>query len=104
MGCDGGTIPTRDELVKLKKKPEQKDADAVRLLKWAHCALSQQVSPSLKTPRSFIFNNIVETLLPGAGEKRGGSLRNGSAVQQGSSDRDAFEQGPQRVAPVGFPH
>jgi len=27
----------------LKKKPEQKDADAVRLLKWAHCALSQQV-------------------------------------------------------------
>jgi len=43
MGCDGGTIPTRDELVKLKKKPEQKDADAVRLLKWAHCALSQQV-------------------------------------------------------------
>ena len=23
MGCDGGTIPTRDELVKLKKKPEQ---------------------------------------------------------------------------------
>ena len=54
MGCDGGTIPTRDELVKLKKKPEQKDADAVRLLKWAHCALSQQVSPSFKTPRSFI--------------------------------------------------
>ena len=47
MGCDGGTIPTRDELVKLKKKPEQKDADAVRLLKWAHCALSQQVSQSL---------------------------------------------------------
>ena len=23
MGCDGGTIPTRDELVKTKKKPEQ---------------------------------------------------------------------------------
>lgn len=23
MGCDGGTIPRRDELVKLKKKPEQ---------------------------------------------------------------------------------
>ena len=51
MGCDGGTIPTRDELVKLKKKPEQKDADAVRLLKWAHCALSQQV---LKTRRSVV--------------------------------------------------
>ena len=23
MGCDGGTIPTRDELVRTKKKPEQ---------------------------------------------------------------------------------
>ena len=23
MGCDGGTIPKRDELVTLKKKPEQ---------------------------------------------------------------------------------
>lgn len=22
MGCDGGTIPRRDELVKVKKKPE----------------------------------------------------------------------------------
>lgn len=23
MGCDGGTIPRRDELVRLKKKPEK---------------------------------------------------------------------------------
>lgn len=23
MGCDGGTIPRRDELVKVKKRPEQ---------------------------------------------------------------------------------
>lgn len=23
MGCDGGTIPTRDELVRTKKKPEK---------------------------------------------------------------------------------
>lgn len=23
MGCDGGTIPRRDELVKVRKKPEQ---------------------------------------------------------------------------------
>ena len=30
MGCDGGTIPTRDELVRLKKKPEQ-----VRFIKYA---------------------------------------------------------------------
>lgn len=23
MGCDGGTIPKRDELVRVKQKPEQ---------------------------------------------------------------------------------
>ena len=27
MGCDGGTIPTRDELVRTKKKPEQVRVD-----------------------------------------------------------------------------
>jgi len=30
MGGDGGSIPTRYELVKLKKKPEQKDGDSTR--------------------------------------------------------------------------
>jgi hypothetical protein len=42
MGCDGGTIPTRDELVKLKRKPEQRDKDGHRLFRWQHCAISQQ--------------------------------------------------------------
>ncbi|KAB7498926.1 Protein RTF2-like protein [Armadillidium nasatum] len=41
MGCDGGTIPRRDELVKTKKKPEQKDKDADRLYRWRHCSISQ---------------------------------------------------------------
>lgn len=41
MGCDGGTIPRRDELVKTKKKPEQKDKNSERLYRWKHCALSQ---------------------------------------------------------------
>ncbi|ESO87732.1 hypothetical protein LOTGIDRAFT_219929 [Lottia gigantea] len=40
MGCDGGTIPTRDELVKTKKKPEQKDKAAELAVKWKHCAIS----------------------------------------------------------------
>ncbi|KAL4703046.1 hypothetical protein ACJJTC_006656, partial [Scirpophaga incertulas] len=42
MGCDGGTIPRRDELVRLKKKPERKDKSAERSFKWRNCALSQQ--------------------------------------------------------------
>uniref|UniRef100_A0A1B6CZ21 Replication termination factor 2 n=1 Tax=Clastoptera arizonana TaxID=38151 RepID=A0A1B6CZ21_9HEMI len=42
MGCDGGTIPKRDELVKTKKKPEKKDKDAELSFRWRHCSLSQQ--------------------------------------------------------------
>lgn len=42
MGCDGGTIPTRDELVKLKKKPEQADKHMARMAKWLHCAITQE--------------------------------------------------------------
>ncbi|XP_064624743.1 replication termination factor 2-like [Lineus longissimus] len=42
MGCDGGTIPTRDELVRLKKKPEQKDKFADLAHKWQNCAISQE--------------------------------------------------------------
>lgn len=47
MGCDGGTIPRRDELVRTKKKPEQKDKMADLVAKWKHCAISQE---SLRTP------------------------------------------------------
>ncbi|KAL3276237.1 hypothetical protein HHI36_020953 [Cryptolaemus montrouzieri] len=42
MGCDGGTIPRRDELVKTKKKPEAKDKDSERSFEWRCCALTQQ--------------------------------------------------------------
>ena len=41
MGCDGGTIPKRDELVRQKKKKEQKDPDSERLYLWGHCSVSQ---------------------------------------------------------------
>ncbi|XP_067002928.1 replication termination factor 2 [Anabrus simplex] len=42
MGCDGGTIPRRDELVRKKKKPEQKDKDSELSFRWRHCSLTQQ--------------------------------------------------------------
>ncbi|CAL4211708.1 unnamed protein product, partial [Meganyctiphanes norvegica] len=47
MGCDGGTIPRRDELVKTKQKPEEKDKVSERLYRWRHCAVSQT---TLKRP------------------------------------------------------
>ncbi|KAF2365557.1 Replication termination factor 2 RING-finger [Trinorchestia longiramus] len=43
MGCDGGTIPKRDELVKTKQKGEQKDRVSERTYRWRHCSVSQTV-------------------------------------------------------------
>ncbi|KAG5676190.1 hypothetical protein PVAND_006039 [Polypedilum vanderplanki] len=67
MGCDGGTIPRRDELVRLKKKPETKDKDAERLYRWRHCALTQQ---KLQQPivmcglgRLYSKQSVIEQLL-----------------------------------------
>lgn len=42
MGCDGGTIPKRHELVKTAKRPEQKDKDMDRRAKWTTCSITQQ--------------------------------------------------------------
>ncbi|XP_011314539.1 protein RTF2 homolog [Fopius arisanus] len=41
MGCDGGTIPRRDELVRIRKKPEQKDREAELAFRWRHCTIRQ---------------------------------------------------------------
>ncbi|KAG8227396.1 hypothetical protein J437_LFUL000405, partial [Ladona fulva] len=41
MGCDGGTIPRRDELVRTQKKPEQKDKAAELAFRWNCCTISQ---------------------------------------------------------------
>lgn len=67
MGCDGGTIPRRDELVRLKKKPEQKDKDAERQFRWKHCTLTQE---RLQRPivmcglgRLYSKQNVIEHLL-----------------------------------------
>ncbi|XP_023331347.1 protein RTF2 homolog [Eurytemora carolleeae] len=67
MGCDGGTIPTRDELVKLKKKPEQRDKDGHRLYKWQHCAITQEPlrKPIVACELGRLYNkeSIIELLL-----------------------------------------
>lgn len=67
MGCDGGTIPRRDELVRMKKKPEQKDKVSERSFKWRNCALTQQ---RLQEPivscglgRLYSKSSVIEALL-----------------------------------------
>lgn len=67
MGCDGGTIPRRDELVRVKKKPEQKDKESELAYRWRHCAITQQ---PLQEPivmcglgRLYSKQNVIEHLL-----------------------------------------
>jgi len=42
MGCDGGTIPKRVELVREKKKVARPDEENLTRIKWASCAHSEQ--------------------------------------------------------------
>lgn len=42
MGNDGGTIPRRDELVRMKKKKEKKDKDSELSFRWRHCNITQE--------------------------------------------------------------
>ncbi|KAI8820451.1 Rtf2 RING-finger-domain-containing protein [Fimicolochytrium jonesii] len=42
MGCDGGSIPKRDELVRVKKAAERADPRMQLIVNWFFCALSKQ--------------------------------------------------------------
>ncbi|XP_059177793.1 replication termination factor 2-like [Physella acuta] len=67
MGCDGGTIPKRDELVRTKKKGEQKDKTSELAFKWKHCAISQEVlvKPIVACELGRLYNkeSVLEFLL-----------------------------------------
>jgi len=79
MGCDGGTIPKRDELVRQKKKAEVKDKNAANMAKWRHCALKHD---TLKRPI------VVDSH---------GLLYNKDAILEYLLDRMQFEHGPSYV-------
>ncbi|XP_067935755.1 replication termination factor 2-like isoform X2 [Watersipora subatra] len=67
MGLDGGTIPTRGELVQVKKRPEQKDKAADTLHKWSNCTITQTPlhKPIVICQLGMLFNksSILELLL-----------------------------------------
>jgi len=79
MGCDGGTIPKRDELVRQKKKAEVKDKNAANMAKWRYCALKHDAlkQPIVADSYGFLYNKdaILEYLL----------------------DRAQFEHGPTHI-------
>jgi hypothetical protein len=43
MGCDGGSIPKRIELVKTKQKEAAPDKQVLQDTKWFHCMLSKEL-------------------------------------------------------------
>ena len=67
MGCDGGTIPRRDEMIRMKKKPEKVDKEFELNAKWFHCAITQQElqSPIVSCELGNIYNkeSVLEYLL-----------------------------------------
>jgi len=67
MGCDGGTIPTRDELVRTKQNPERKDKNSVREYRWQYYHLTQQklTQPIVSCQLGRLYNKeaIVKMLL-----------------------------------------
>ncbi|CAF2517584.1 unnamed protein product [Rotaria sp. Silwood2] len=79
MGCDGGTIPKRDELVRQKKKAEVKDKNAANMAKWRHCTLKHD---TLKRPI------VVDSH---------GLLYNKDAILEYLLDRMQFEHGPSYI-------
>ena len=67
MGCDGGTIPKRDELVRTKKKKEEKDKNADLVAKWKYCAISSNKlsNPIVSCELGRLYNKdkVIEYLL-----------------------------------------
>uniref|UniRef100_A0AAQ4QS08 Replication termination factor 2 n=1 Tax=Gasterosteus aculeatus aculeatus TaxID=481459 RepID=A0AAQ4QS08_GASAC len=73
MGCDGGTIPKRHELVKGPKKVEKVDKNAELAAKWKYCALSQEKlrRPIVSCDLGRLYNkdSIIEYLLDKTAER-----------------------------------
>ncbi|XP_077991163.1 replication termination factor 2-like [Glandiceps talaboti] len=96
MGCDGGTIPTRDELVRLKKKPEQKDKDMELAAKWCLCAISQEplTQPIVACELGRLYNkeSVLEYLLDKSTSENAQHIRNLKDVKVlNLTDNPAFE-------------
>ncbi|KAF8924349.1 Rtf2 RING-finger-domain-containing protein [Dissophora ornata] len=67
MGCDGGSIPKRDELVKQKQKQGKVDQNILNRVQWFSCALSKKplIAPIVACGLGKLYNRdaILEFLL-----------------------------------------
>ncbi|KAM4698375.1 replication termination factor 2 isoform 2-T2 [Rhinophrynus dorsalis] len=73
MGCDGGTIPKRHELVKGPKKVEKVDKNAELVARWYYCTLSQErlIKPIVACELGRLYNKdaVIEFLLDKSPDK-----------------------------------
>ncbi|XP_053101530.1 replication termination factor 2 [Hemicordylus capensis] len=73
MGCDGGTIPKRHELVKGPRKVEKVDKNAELVAQWYYCTLSQEKlsRPIVACELGRLYNKdaIIEFLLNKSSDK-----------------------------------
>ncbi|NXL41019.1 RTF2 protein, partial [Podilymbus podiceps] len=74
MGCDGGTIPKRHELVKGPRKVEKVvDKNAELVARWHYCALSQEklCRPIVACELGRLYNKdaVIEFLLDKSADK-----------------------------------
>ncbi|NWI56791.1 RTF2 protein, partial [Calyptomena viridis] len=73
MGCDGGTIPKRHELVKGPRKVEKVDKVAELVARWFYCALSQEklCRPIVACELGRLYNKdaVIEFLLDKSPDK-----------------------------------
>ncbi|KAI8855205.1 Rtf2 RING-finger-domain-containing protein [Chytridium lagenaria] len=88
MGCDGGSIPKRHELVKQKAKPQRPDKNSQVDAKWACCSLSKDTlqKPVVGCRLGKLYNKekVIEFLLDrkafGEGEAVAGHITRASDV------------------------
>ncbi|XP_053309417.1 replication termination factor 2 [Spea bombifrons] len=77
MGCDGGTIPKRHELVKGPKKAEKVDKNAELAARWNYCSLSQErlTKPIVACDLGRLYNKdaLIEFLLDKSPDRPHGS-------------------------------
>ncbi|KAG8131698.1 hypothetical protein E2320_009619, partial [Naja naja] len=73
MGCDGGTIPKRHELVKGPRKMEKVDKNAELVAQWYYCTLSQEKlsRPIVACELGRLYNKdaVIEFLLDKSSDK-----------------------------------
>lgn len=63
MGCDGGTIPRRDEMVKLKKKAEKVRPNVTNLYHWPSIG-HNFITPNLVKYKTFVCQDHLEYTAP----------------------------------------